>query len=140
MAISEKRKKILLDQKRRAMMKDIARREAAQEERPLMPYRGVDALRALREADRGNIKGDFKAAMENPDENLEEDLDARLASSDLGEERDLRNIEKYGDRAMRSRAFGSRQTKAKGGTVSAKRFMNGGAVMSGRGVRDTKMS
>jgi len=140
MALSEERKKILLQQKRRAMMKDIARREAALEELSIMPYSGLDAKRALREADRGNIKGDFKAAMENPDENLGEDLDARLDSTLLGADRDMRNIKKYGDMAMRSRAFGSRQTKAKGGTVSAKRYMNGGAVMSGRGTRDTKMS
>ena len=30
--------------------------------------------------------------------------------------------------------------KAKGGMISTKRYMNGGMVMSGRGVRDTKMS
>jgi hypothetical protein len=29
--------------------------------------------------------------------------------------------------------------KAKGGMISTKRYMNGGMVMSGRGVRDTKM-
>jgi len=30
--------------------------------------------------------------------------------------------------------------KAKGGMIGTKRYMNGGMVMSGRGVRDTKMS
>lgn len=30
--------------------------------------------------------------------------------------------------------------KAKGGMIGGKRYMNGGMVMSGRGVRDTKMS
>jgi len=29
--------------------------------------------------------------------------------------------------------------KAKGGMIATKRYMNGGAVMSGRGVRDTKI-
>ena len=52
-----------------------------------------------------------------------------------GEERDLRNIKKYGDKAMAGRSFGSRQTKAK----AVKRYMNGGMVMPGRGIRDTKM-
>ena len=134
------REKILLDQKRRAMMKDIAKREAAQEDLDFLPYFGLDAKRALRKAGKGNVAGDFKAAMENPDENLGEDLDARILSTLLGEDRDLRNIEKYGDRAMRAKGFGSRQTKAKGGMISTKRYMNGGVVMSGRGVRDTKMS
>lgn len=139
MALSEERKKILLEQKRRAMMKDIARREAALEELSIMPYRGLTAKRVLKKASDANIEGDYKAAMEDPDGNGY-DLDDRITSSVLGEERDLRNIKRYGDDAMRSRAFGSRQTKAKGGTVSAKRYMNGGAVMSGRGTRDTKMS
>ena len=31
-------------------------------------------------------------------------------------------------------------SKAKGGMISTKRYMNGGMVMSGRGVRDTKIS
>ena len=31
-------------------------------------------------------------------------------------------------------------SKAKGGMISTKRYMNGGMVMPGRGVRDTKMS
>ena len=31
-------------------------------------------------------------------------------------------------------------SKAKGGMIGGKRYMNGGMVMSGRGVRDTKMS
>ena len=33
-----------------------------------------------------------------------------------------------------------KNAKAKGGMISTKRYMNGGMVMSGRGVRDTKMS
>ena len=140
MALSEERKKILLQQKRRAMMKDIARREAALEELSIMPFRGLDAKRALRKASDGNIEGDFKALYESEREDSGAELDERLESTLLGQDRDMRNIKKYGDNAMKSRAFGSRQTKAKGGTVSAKRYMNGGAVMSGRGTRDTKMS
>ena len=59
---------------------------------------------------------------------------------------DILNIDRYGKDAPKGRSFGqkNRAKKPKVNKPStegmAKRFMNGGAVMSGRGVRDTKMS
>jgi len=134
MALSEERKKKLAAQKRRALMKDIDKREAAEKEVPLAPYSGVNAKRALRKASKQNKKDDWESVV-----GTGEDVMPRWESTWRGEDRDLRNIEKYGDDAMKSRAFGSRQTKAKGGMVQ-KRYMDGGCVMAGRGVRKTNMS
>ena len=134
MALSEERKKKLAAQKRRALMKDIDKREAAEKEVPLVPYSGVNAKRALRKASKQNEKDDWESVL-----GTGEDVMPRWESTWRGEDRDLRNIEKYGDNAMKSRAFGSRQTKAKGGMVQ-KRYMDGGCVMAGRGVRKTNMS
>ena len=134
MALSEERKKKLAAQKRRALMKDIDEREAAEKEVPLAPYSGVNAKRALRKASKQNEKDDWESVL-----GTGEDVMPRWESTWRGEDRDLRNIEKYGDNAMKSRAFGSRQTKAKGGMVQ-KRYMDGGCVMAGRGVRKTNMS
>ena len=134
MALSEERKKKLAAQKRRALMKDIDKREAAEKEVPLAPYSGVNAKRALRKASKQNEKDDWESVL-----GTDEDVMPRWESTWRGEDRDLRNIEKYGDNAMKSRAFGSRKTKAKGGMVQ-KRYMEGGCVMPGRGVRNTNMS
>ena len=134
MALSEERKKKLAAQKRRALMKDIDEREAAEKEVPLAPYSGVNAKRALRKASKQNKKDDWESVV-----GTGEDVMPLWESTWRGEDRDLRNIEKYGDDAMKSRAFGSRQTKAKGGMVQ-KRYMDGGCVMAGRGVRKTNMS
>ena len=134
MALSEERKKKLAEQKKRALMKDIDKREAAEKEVPLAPYSGVNAKRALRKASKQNKKDDWESVV-----GTGEDVMPRWESTWRGEDRDLRNIEKYGDDAMKSRAFGSRQTKAKGGMVQ-KRYMDGGCVMAGRGVRKTNMS
>jgi len=80
--------------------------------------------------------------------------------------KDQKLAEDYGEDAMKSKGFNSpnrpqtpglyralseeeKQSrkknrgvtkKAKGGMIGGKRYMNGGMVMSGRGVRDTKMS
>ena len=134
MALSEERKKKLAAQKRRALMKDIDKREAAEKEVPLAPYSGVNAKRALRKASKQNKKDDWESVV-----GTGEDVMPLWESTWRGEDRDLRNIEKYGDNAMKSRAFGSRKTKAKGGMVQ-KRYMEGGCVMPGRGVRNTNMS
>lgn len=134
MALSEERKKKLAAQKRRALMKDIDEREAAEKEVPLAPYSGVNAKRALRKASKQNKKDDWESVV-----GTGEDVMPLWESTWRGEDRDLRNIEKYGDNAMKSRAFGSRKTKAKGGMVQ-KRYMEGGCVMPGRGVRNTNMS
>ena len=134
MALSEARKKKLAAQKRRALMKDIDKREAAEKEVPLAPYSGVNAKRALRKASKQNKKDDWESVV-----GTGEDVMPLWESTWRGEDRDLRNIEKYGDDAMKSRAFGSRKTKAKGGMVQ-KRYMEGGCVMPGRGVRNTNMS
>jgi hypothetical protein len=138
MALSERKRK-LAAQKRRALMKDIDKREAAEKEVPLMPYSGVNAKRALRIANKANIDGDYEALYASKREDTLDELNERIGNTMRGERRDLRNIEKYGDDAMKSRAFGSRQTKAKGGMVQ-KRYMDGGCVMAGRGVRKTNMS
>lgn len=134
MALSEERKKKLAAQKRRALMKDIDKREAAEKEPSIAPYSGVNAKRALRKARKQNEKDDWESIA-----GTGEDVMPRWESTWRGEDRDLRNIEKYGDNAMKARAFGSRQTKAKGGMVQ-KRYMDGGCVMAGRGVRKTNMS
>tara|TARA_R110002110_G_scaffold376898_1_gene587372 strand:+ start:838 stop:1302 length:465 start_codon:yes stop_codon:yes gene_type:complete len=106
MALSEARKKTLAQQKRRALMKDIDKREAAQKELSLMPYSGINAKRALRKASKQNEKDDWESVL-----GTDEDVMPRWESTWRGEDRDLRNIEKYGDNAMKSRAFGSRQTQ-----------------------------
>ena len=133
MALSEARKKILAEQKRRALMKDIDKREAAQEELSLMPYSGINAKRALRKAEEANIDGDYAALFESESEDLGAVLDEMIGNTQRGRDRDLRNIEKYGDNAMRSRAFGSRQTKGMMGGGKVKGYKGGGCVMAGRG-------
>jgi len=104
-------------------------------EKPSPPSRGVTAKIALAKAAKGNVKGFDKVG------SLKEFYDTLDATTE-GEEQDLRLIEKYGDDAMKSKRFGSRRPvkKAKGGMIGGKkRYMNGGMVMPGRGVRDTKM-
>ena len=129
MALSEERKKKLAEQKKRALMKDIDKREAAEEEVSMTPYEGLTAKMALRKSTKQNAREDVNSS-KSP-----KDMSRRLSETNAGEDRDLRNIKKYGDKAMAGRSFGSRQTEAKAG----KRYMNGGMVMPGRGVRDTKM-
>ena len=103
-------------------------------EKPSTPSRGVAAKIALANAVKGNVKGFDKVGSVKE---FNDTLDAAIE----GEDQDFRLIEKYGDDAMKSKRFGSRRPvkKAKGGMIATKRYMNGGAVMSGRGVRDTKI-
>jgi hypothetical protein len=109
----------------RALMKDIDEREAKEAGNPtlrelLTPYRGVTAKSALRKAENANIDADPYGVSSNVKDSL------------AGRDRDLRSIEKYGDDAMRSKKFGSRETKMNmGGKVAG--YKNGGCVMSGRG-------
>jgi hypothetical protein len=107
-------------------MKDIDEREAEEAGNPtlrelLTPYRGVTAKSALRKAENANIDADPYGVSSNVKDSL------------AGRDRDLRSIEKYGDDAMRSKNFGSRETKKMnmGGKVAG--YKNGGCVMSGRG-------
>jgi hypothetical protein len=112
----------------RALMKDIDEREAKEEAKSsvgktLFPFDGVTAKSALRKASEANIDGEY--------ENLRA-YKQGIEDSLAGQDRDLRSIEKYGDDAMRSRKFGSRETKMNmGGKVAG--YKNGGCVMSGRG-------
>ena len=64
------------------------------------------------------------------------DKDARAAPSKV-----IRAEDAVSDMFMNA-LFGDDKPvkKAKGGMIGTKRYMNGGMVMSGRGVRDTKMS
>ena len=109
----------------RALMKDIDEREAKEAGNQtlrelLTPYKGVTAKSALRKAENANINADPYGVSSNVKDSL------------AGRDRDLRSIEKYGDDAMRSRKFGSRETKMNmGGKVAG--YKNGGCVMPGRG-------
>jgi hypothetical protein len=112
----------------RALMKDIDEREAKEEAKSsvgktLFPFDGVTAKSALRKASDANIDGEY--------ENLRA-YKQGIEDSLAGQDRDLRSIEKYGDDAMRSKKFGSRETKMNmGGKVAG--YKNGGCVMPGRG-------
>jgi hypothetical protein len=112
----------------RALMKDIDEREAKEDAKSsvgktLFPFDGVTAKSALRKASDANIDGEY--------ENLRA-YKQGIEDSLSGRDRDLRSIEKYGDDAMRSKKFGSRETKMNmGGKVAG--YKNGGCVMSGRG-------
>ena len=114
----------------RALMKDIDEREAKEDAKSsvgktLFPFDGVTAKSALRKASEANIDGDYKRPkIAQVISGIEDSL--------AGQDRDLRSIEKYGDDAMRSRNFGSRETKMNmGGKVAG--YKNGGCVMPGRG-------
>ena len=112
--LSKDRKKKLDAQKRRAIMKDIDKREAAEQEAVgFSPFYGMNAKRALKTAYKQNERADFENSRD-------------LMPTYDGLDRDLINIKKYGDNAMRSRAFGSRQAKAKGGMIEG--YEEGGAV------------
>lgn len=112
--LSKDRKNKLDAQKRRAIRKDIAKREAAEQEGVgFSPFYGMNAKRALKTAYKQNEKADFENSSDR-------------TPTYEGLERDLINIKKYGDDAMRSRAFGSRQAKAKGGMIEG--YEEGGAV------------
>jgi hypothetical protein len=109
-----------------ALMKDIDEREAKEAGKStvrktlLTRMTGVTAKSALRKAENANIDADPYGVSSNVKDSL------------AGRDRDLRSIEKYGDDAMRSRKFGSRETKMNmGGKVAG--YKNGGCVMSGRG-------
>ena len=109
MALSAERKKKLAEQKKRAMMREIDRKKALEEkQRTLLPYRGVSAKQALRKSSKQNTKDAFRDSDGT-------DLDARIGAVNDGEFRDLLNIERYGDDAMKSRAFGSTQPAKKMG-------------------------
>ena len=100
----------------RALMKDIDEREAKEDAKSsvgktLFPFDGVTAKSALRKASEANIDGEY--------ENLRA-YKQGIEDSLAGQDRDLRSIEKYGDDAMRSKNFGSREPKkmAKGGKMN----------------------
>jgi hypothetical protein len=118
--MSADRKKKLAAQKRRAIMKDIDKREAAeQEDLGFSPFRGLTAKRALQTAYKQNEKADFENSK-------------NLMPTYEGLDRDLINIKKYGDDAMRSRAFGSRQSFSEGGPVrGVKSIQSSGTGFSG---------
>ena len=116
-------------------MADLTKAEFEEFIESLDPYRGVTSKSALRKAVKGNMK-DFSQVSSVKEFN--DTLDAVIG----GEDKDLKLIKEYGDDAMKSKRFGSRRPvkKAKGGMIGGKkRYMNGGMVMPGRGVRDTKM-
>mgnify|MGYP003126844519 CR=1 FL=1 len=123
-------------QKKRALMKEIDKREDAEKKarsQTLTPFDGVDAMRALRKASKQNEAGDFKNSKSG------DDLVSRLESTYDGTDRDITNIKKYGDAAMRSRAFGSRQPSKKmgGGKMkkpAATKKMNMGGKCRGMGA------
>jgi hypothetical protein len=115
----------------RALMKDIDEREAKEEAKSsvgktFFPFDGVTAKSALRKASEANIDGDYKRPSYAQ-------VISGIEDSLAGQDRDLRSIEKYGDDAMRSKNFGSRETKKMnmGGKVAG--YKNGGCVMPGRG-------
>ena len=123
---TKKRSSMAQDAKRRALMQDIDAREAKEKAKSsvgktFFPFDGVTAKSALRKAENANIDADPYGVSSNVEDSLS------------GRDRDLRSIEKYGDDAMRSKNFGSRETKNMnmGGKVAG--YKNGGCVMSGRG-------
>ena len=121
--LSKDRKKKLDAQKRRAIMKDIDKREAAErDDLGFASFRGLTAKRALQKAYKQNEKADFEAAQTSGDLNLTPTYE--------GVDRDLINIKKYGDDAMRSKGFGSRAS-------NTQNFSGGGSV---RGVKSIQTS
>ena len=107
--LSEDRKNKLNAQKRRAIMKDIDKREAAeQEDLGFDSFRGLTAKRALQKAYKQNERADFENSRD-------------LMPTYEGLDRDLINIKKYGDDAMRSKGFGSRAS-------NTQNFSDGGSV------------
>ena len=123
--LSEDRKNKLDAQKRRAIRKDIAKREAAEQEGVgFSPFYGMNAKRALKTAYKQNEKADFENSRD-------------LMPTYDGLDRDLINIKKYGDDAMRSKGFGSRasntQTFSDGGSVRGHKS----GQMSGTGFSGT---
>ena len=123
--LSKDRKNKLDAQKRRAIMKDIDEREAAEQEGVgFSPFYGMNAKRALKTAYKQNEKADFENSSD-------------LMPTYEGLDRDLINIKKYGDDAMRSKGFGSRAS-------NTQNFSGGGPVrghksgqMSGKGFSGT---
>ena len=123
--LSKDRKNTLDAQKRRAIRKDIAKREAAEQEGVgFSPFYGMNAKRALKTAYKQNEKADFENSRD-------------LMPTYDGLDRDLINIKKYGDDAMRSKGFGSRAS-------NTQNFSGGGMVrghksgqMSGKGFSGT---
>jgi len=116
--MSADRKKKLAEQKKRAIMKDIDKREAAEREGVgFSPFYGMNAKRALKTAYKQNEKADFENSRD-------------LMPTYEGLDRDLINIKKYGDDAMRSKGFGSRAS-------NTQNFSDGGSV---RGVKSVQTS
>jgi hypothetical protein len=116
--LSKDRKNKLDAQKRRAIRKDIDKREAAEQEGVgFSPFYGMNAKRALKTAYKQNEKADFENSRD-------------LMPTYDGLDRDLINIKKYGDDAMRSKGFGSRAS-------NTQNFSDGGSV---RGVKSIQTS
>ena len=89
----------------------------------------------------------YKDRGRSGDKVYKEKFSELVADTTSVRQRDANLIKKYGKDAMKARSFESptapkktKVKKAKGGMIGGKRYMNGGMVMSGRGVRDTKMS
>ena len=111
------RSSMLTEAKKRALMKDIDDREAKEDAKSsvgktLFPFDGVTAKSALRKASDANIDGDYKRPSYAQ-------VSSGIEGSLAGRDRDLRSIEKYGDDAMRSKKFGSREPEkmARGGKI-----------------------
>jgi len=120
--LSKDRKKKLDAQKRRAIMKDIDKREAAErDDLGFASFRGLTAKRALQKAYKQNERADFENSLNG---------DLNLTPTYEGVDRDLINIKKYGDDAMRSKGFGSRAS-------NTQNFSGGGSV---RGVKSVQTS
>ena len=116
--LSKDRKNKLDAQKRRAIMKDIDKREAAEQEAVgFSPFYGMNAKRALKTAYKQNERADFENSRD-------------LMPTYDGLDRDIINIKKYGDDAMRSKGFGSRAS-------NTQNFSGGGSV---RGVKSVQTS
>ena len=116
--LSKDRKNKLDAQKRRAIMKDIDKREAAErDDLGFASFRGLTAKRALQKAYKQNERADFENSRD-------------LMPTYDGLDRDLINIKKYGDDAMRSKGFGSRAS-------NTQNFSGGGSV---RGVKSVQTS
>jgi len=80
----------------------------------------------------------------NIDERMELERAASEAAKDNTEGDDKFDFRENRGKTTRAdrpvKAKNKPKKKAKGGMISTKRYMNGGMVMPGRGVRDTKMS
>jgi len=136
------------DKRSRAMMDGLTQADVdamSPKERKLFEesgFRTGDRTSAQVEA----LEKKYKDRGRSGDKVSKEKFKELVADTTSIRQRDANLIKKYGKDAMKARSFESptapkktKVKKAKGGMISTKRYMNGGAVMSGRGVRDTKI-